>query len=104
MNTKKLLDCIHTALENLKAQNIVQFDTRDKSPLFEAMVIASGTSSRQVEALANKASEAVKESGGKVWGVEGSDGWFLVDFGAVILNVMVQQTRDYYRLEELWSP
>ena len=103
MNTQNLLDCIRNALENLKAQNIVLFDTREKSPLFEAMVIASGTSSRQVKALANKTSEAVKQSGGEVWGVEGSDGWFLVDFGAVILNVMIPQTRDYYRLEELWS-
>ena len=103
LNTATLLDLIQNALENVKAQNIVRFDTRTKSLLFEAMVIASGTSERQVAALARRAVEDVKKNGGDVLGVEDSSGWVLVDFGAVLLNVMSPDTRAYYNLEELWG-
>lgn len=103
MKTATLLNLIQNALENVKAQNIVCFDTTSKSPLFEAMVIASGTSERQVAALARRALEDVKKNGGEVFGVEGSSGWVLVDFGAVLLNVMSLDARAYYNLEELWA-
>ncbi len=102
MNTQTLLLHIQTALENVKAHNIVQFSTETKSPLFEKMVIASGNSSRQVQALAMRAAQEVKKNGGNILGIEGSEGWVLVDFGSVLLNIMTDEARNYYQLEELW--
>ena len=103
LKTATLLDLIQNALENVKAQNIVLCETKGKSSLFDAMIIASGTSSRQVAALARRAQEYVKNAGGVVLGVEDSSGWVLVDFGNVILHVMSPDTRAYYNLEELWA-
>jgi ribosome-associated protein len=89
----------------VKAQNIVVFNTEHLSPLFERVIIASGTSNRQTKALASSVREAVKAKGFPVPRTEGEENgeWIIVDCGSVVVHVMQPAIRDYYRLEEIWG-
>lgn len=89
----------------MKAQNIVVFNTEHLSPLFERVIIASGTSNRQTKALAASVRDAVKSRGGPAPRTEGEDNgeWIIVDCGAAVVHVMQPSIRDYYRLEEIWG-
>jgi len=75
------------------------------SSIFERVVIASGDSTRQVKALAERVRERLKEIGAPVRGIEGGRNpeWVLVDAGDIVVHVMHPTTRDYYNLEELWG-
>jgi ribosome-associated protein len=68
-------------------------------------VIASGDSNRQVKALADRVQEKVRETGGRVYGVEGerSGEWVLVDLGDVVVHIMHPTVREFYNLEEIWG-
>jgi ribosome-associated protein len=105
MDIRKLQRVIVDGLEDVKAQNIVVFNTEHLSPLFERVVIASGTSNRQTKSLAASVRDAVKASGEPVPRVEGEDNgeWIIVDCGAAVVHVMQPQVREYYHLEELWG-
>jgi ribosome-associated protein len=89
----------------VKAQNIVVFNTEQLSPLFERVIIASGTSNRQTKALAASVRDAVKGKGLTAPRTEGEDNgeWIIVDCGAAVVHVMQPAIRDYYRLEEIWG-
>ena len=89
----------------MKAQNIVVFNTEHLSPLFERVIIASGTSNRQTKALAASVRDAVKGKGLVAPRTEGEDNgeWIIVDCGAAVVHVMQPSIRDYYRLEEIWG-
>ncbi|MDK2122675.1 ribosome silencing factor [Parachitinimonas caeni] len=93
------------ALEDVKAKDILVMDTSKLSPLFECMIVASGDSNRQVKALANNVREKLKEAGAHVVGMEGEmyGEWVLVDFGNLVVHVMLPPVRDYYNLEQLWG-
>ncbi len=93
------------ALEDVKGERIEAYDTRALTPLFERFVIASGNSTRQVKALAQRVVSTAKEHGIDIVGVEGEDvgEWVLVDLGSVVVHVMLPAVRQYYRLEELWG-
>jgi ribosome-associated protein len=100
-----LLQVIINALEDLKAQNIVTLDVSKLTYVTDTLVIASGSSSRQVRALAQNAVEDAKKNGMPSIGIEGLDGgeWVLADFGDVVLHVMQPETREFYDLENLWQ-
>lgn len=106
MDKKTLLKTVVDALEDVKGQNIRVYDTTKKTSAFDHVVIASGTSNRQTRALASAVSKAVKATGGKVSGIEGTDTgeWVLVDCGSVVCHCMQPAIRQYYDLEELWGP
>lgn len=106
MDKKTLLKTVADALEDVKGQNIRVYDTTKKTSAFDHVVIASGTSNRQTRALASAVSKAVKATGGKVSGIEGTDTgeWVLVDCGSVVCHCMQPAIRQYYDLEELWGP
>src|SRR5690554_5423535 len=99
-----LLDIVLDALDELKAKNVTQLDVRELTSIADNMVIASGTSTRHVKALADNVVEKAKENGFRPVGMEGADSaeWSLVDIGDVIVHVMHQATRKYYDLERLW--
>lgn len=93
------------ALEDLKAQDILVLDTHQKTSMFSRMIVASGSSTRQVKALANNVSVAIKEAGFDVLSSEGLDSgeWALVDLGDAVVHVMLPVVRDYYDIEALWG-
>ncbi|MES2229024.1 MAG: ribosome silencing factor [Pseudomonadota bacterium] len=105
MDIRKLQRVIVDALEDVKAQNIVVFNTEHLSALFERVVVASGTSSRQTKSLASSVREAVKTAGYPVPRTEGEGNgeWIIVDCGAAVVHVMQPTIRDYYHLEEIWG-
>lgn len=105
MDIRKLQRAIVDGLEDVKAQDIVVFNTEHLSPLFERVIIASGTSNRQTKALAASVRGEVKDAGFPVISTEGEDNgeWIIVDCGAAVVHVMQQPIREYYRLEEIWG-
>lgn len=105
MDIRKLQRAIVDGLEDVKAHNIVVFNTEHLSPLFERVIVASGTSNRQTRALANSVRETVKARGLPILSVEGADNgeWIIVDCGAAVAHIMQPAIRDYYRLEEIWG-
>ena len=104
-NTQKLQRAVVDGLEDVKAQDIVVFDTEHLSALFERVIIASGTSNRQTKALAASVRDAVREAGFEKPRTEGEDNgeWIIVDCGQAVLHVMQPTIRQYYRLEDLWG-
>jgi len=105
MDIRKLQRAIVDGLEDVKAHDIVVFNTEHLSPLFERVIVASGTSNRQTKALASSVRETVKARGLPVIGMEGVDNgeWIVVDCGAAVAHIMQPAIRDYYRLEEIWG-
>lgn len=105
METEQLQQLVIDALEDLKAVEIKIIDVRGKSSITDIMIIASGTSNRQVKALANNVIVKAKEHGIKPLGLEGEREaeWILVDLGDVVVHVMLPRVREFYGLERLWS-
>ena len=104
-DVQKLQRAIVDGLEDVKGQDIVVFNTEHLSPLFERVIIASGTSNRQTKALASSVSDALREAGFPKPRVEGEDNgeWIIVDCGAAVAHVMQPTIRAYYHLEEIWG-
>lgn len=105
MGPEKLAKTAVAALEDIKGRDIVVFNVRKMTALFDKVIIVSGDSNRQVRALANNVCEQVKKGGGRVFNTEGGQTgeWVLVDLGAVIVHVMQPAIRQYYNLEEIWG-
>jgi ribosome-associated protein len=95
-----------SALEDIKARDISVFDVTKLTSLYDTLVIASADSTRQVKALAQHVRDKLKEAGATIVGTEGEEGgeWVLVDAGDIVVHVMQPAVRQYYNLEELWSP
>jgi len=104
MDAETLKNLVIDALEDLKAVNPVILDVTGLTDVMDYLVIASGTSNRHVKSLANNVSMEAKKQGMRPLGVEGEDAgeWVLVDFGDVVVHVMLPATRDFYDLERLW--
>jgi ribosome-associated protein len=105
LTTEEKNKVIIAALEDIKAIDIKVIDTSKLSSLFDFMIIASATSTRQTKALADNVVVKLKEMGEEVYGREGDESgeWVLVDLGEVLVHIMQPATRAYYNLEELWS-
>ncbi len=105
MEIEKLKALAIDALEDRKGVDIKVIDVRGKSNVTDIMVVCTGTSNRQVRALAESVVEKAKENGIQPLGVEGdkNNEWVLVDLGDVVVHVMQAETREFYNLEKLWS-
>ncbi|MEP5765052.1 MAG: ribosome silencing factor [Halieaceae bacterium] len=105
MESAELKQLVIDALNDLKANNVVALDVQPLTDVMDFMVIASGTSNRHVKSLADNVLVSAKQQGQRALGVEGQSGaeWVLVDFGGVVVHVMLPATRDFYDLERLWS-
>lgn len=105
MDPRKLQKIAVAALEDVKAKDIEVINTSKLTALFDRIIIASGDSTRQVNALARNVQDKVREAGGVIYGTEGESGgeWVLVDLGDIVIHVMQPAVRAYYNLEELWS-
>lgn len=102
---ERLLDIVLAALGDLKGVDIKVIDVRGLTSITDRMVIASGTSSRHIKALAENVVLETKQRGFPALGVEGEDGagWILVDLADVVVHIMMPETREFYALEKLWS-
>jgi ribosome-associated protein len=105
MDIRKLQRLVIDALEDVKAQDIVVYNTTELSDLFDRVVLVSGTSNRHTRSLAASVVDKVKQAGGHVVSVEGEDSgeWVLVDLGDVVVHIMLPPTREHYALEEIWG-
>jgi ribosome-associated protein len=104
MNVENLKALVRQSLEDLKAEDIIELDVRDKTSIADYLVIASGSSNRHVKSIANNVVIDAKKAGHQPLGVEGEleAEWVLVDLGDIIVHVMQPQVRAFYDLESLW--
>lgn len=105
MQPKKMQQLIQQALEDAKGVDIHVLDVRKRADFADYMIIASGTSSRHVSAMADKIIDKLREAGVRPVGVEGEEAgdWVLIDFGDVVAHLMRPPTRAFYDLEKLWG-
>ena len=96
---------IEKILDDNKAQNIISIDLKNKSYIADYMVIASGTSSRHLQALSEILVTQLKKLGIDNCRIEGKDSsdWKLVDANDVIVHIFHPEKRDFYDLEKMWS-
>ena len=94
------------SLEDDKAEDIVTIDLRGRSSMADHMVIASGRSTRQVAAIAEKLADRFKALTGRTVRIEGKDAgdWVLIDTDDVIVHVFRPEVREFYQLEKMWLP
>lgn len=92
-------------LEDDQAQDVVSIALEGKSSIADHMVIASGRSTRQVAAMAQKLAEKIKQSGGPIPRVEGlpAADWVLIDAGDVVVHLFRPEVRSFYNLERMWG-
>jgi ribosome-associated protein len=105
MQTETMRDEIHGALSDAKGQDIRILDVRGITDFTDYMIVATGTSSRHVQTLADKVCDHMRNLGVRPVGREGEavGDWVLIDFGDVVVHVMRPQVRDFYNLEKLWG-
>ena len=96
---------ILNTLDSNKALDIVSIDLANKSSIADYMIIASGTSSRHIQALSEQVLEKFKNSGIKNCKIEGSDSneWKLIDGIDLIVHIFNPEKRKFYELEKMWS-
>jgi len=100
-----LLATVLHSLDEDQAQDVVTIDLHGKSSIADHMVIASGRSSRQVAAIAQKLAERLKHGGhghSRIEGLPAAD-WVLVDAGGVVIHVFRPEVRSFYNLERMWA-
>ena len=102
---QKLQRAIVDGLEDVKAHDILVFNTEHLTPLFERVIVASGNSNRQTKALAASVRDKVREAGFAKPRTEGEDNgeWIIVDCGTAVAHIMQPPIRQYYNLEEIWG-
>ncbi len=105
MTSTNILTMSEAALDELKARDVVVLDVRNLTTITDYFVIATGTSDRHVKSIAERLIEVAKAEGQPPLGVEGLERaeWVLVDLADVVIHVMQQPARDFYKLESLWS-
>ncbi|MDN5871601.1 MAG: ribosome silencing factor [Nitrococcus sp.] len=96
---------IHTALEDIKAEDVVVLDVRRRTSITDLMVFASGRSRRHVKSIADRILEAAEHNAIHTLGIEGEQSaeWILIDLGDVVVHVMQPAAREFYRLEHIWG-
>tara|TARA_B100000886_G_C20340714_1_gene456502 strand:- start:282 stop:632 length:351 start_codon:yes stop_codon:yes gene_type:complete len=92
-------------LDNNKALDIISIDLKDKSSIADCMIIASGTSSRHIQALSEQVLEKFKNNGFKNSRIEGKDSeeWKLIDGIDIVVHIFNPEKRKFYELEKIWS-
>ena len=103
--SKAILDLVLKSVDDDKAEEIVQIDLRGRSDVADYMVICSGRSSRQVNAICEKLAERLKETfhlPSRSEGKETGD-WVLIDTGDVVVHIFRPEVRDFYQLERMWQ-
>jgi ribosome-associated protein len=102
-DAEEILQLVLTRLDDMKAEDTLTIDLRDKSSVGDYMVVSSGRSARHVGSVADRVVEGLHKVGvaARVEGVPQCD-WVLIDAGAVIVHVFRPEVRDFYNLEKMW--
>ena len=105
MNSLEKAQEIYNILDNKKAINVKLIKVEDVSSLTDYFVIATGTSSTHVKALANEVEFQLKNKDIMARSIEGhgSNTWILLDYNDVVVHVFSEEAREYYNLEKLWN-
>ncbi len=103
LDAEGILNVVLTRLDDMKAEDTVTIDLRDKSTLGDYMVVSSGRSQRHVGSVADRVVEDLRKAGviARVEGTPHCD-WVLIDAGDVIVHVLRPEVRDFYNLEGMW--
>lgn len=106
LSREPMLTHVLSSLDDDKAEDVVSIDLRGRSEMADHMVIATGRSSRQVAAIAEKLAERLKAAFGVSCKVEGKNhgDWVLIDGGDVIVHIFRPEVREFYQLEKMWTP
>jgi ribosome-associated protein len=101
---QRALLCARVATD-LKAQDIVVLDMRGVTPLYDFLVLATGSSRRQIHTLAEEIDAAMANEGETRLGIEGyaSAKWVVQDYGDIVVHLFDPETRSYYGLDDLWA-
>jgi ribosome-associated protein len=104
-DANQILELITTSLDNDKAENILTIPLQGKSAMADYMVVASGTSSRQVAAMAEHIEFKLKQNKIAILGLEGlrQADWVLIDANDVIVHLFRPEVREFYGLERMWA-
>ncbi|ABL02104.1 iojap-like protein [Candidatus Ruthia magnifica str. Cm (Calyptogena magnifica)] len=105
MNLKQQLKTVTDTIEKLKGEDIVTLKILEQSADIEAIVIATGRSIQHVRGISNNLKIEAKRLNMKMLGIEGiqTGYWVLIDLAEVVVHVMTGKTREFYKLEKLWS-
>ncbi|MCB2061976.1 MAG: ribosome silencing factor [Novosphingobium sp.] len=103
--SQPLLAMVLDSLEDDQAQDVVSIPLEGKSSIADHMIVASGRSSRQVTAIAQKLAERIKQSGLAMPRLEGlpAADWVVVDAGDVVVHLFRPEVRSFYNLERMWG-
>ena len=93
------------ALDSKKAKDITLLETKDITVLADYFIICTAGSTTQTKTLTDEVDKALTEQGEPALRTEGyrNGGWVLVDFGCLIVHIFLQEIREFYDLERLWS-
>ncbi|MBE6783885.1 MAG: ribosome silencing factor [Ruminococcaceae bacterium] len=104
MKYEELIKNIVKALDEKKAEDIKIIETAELTIVADSFIVASGTSSTHVKALADEVEYAISQLGTEPEHIEGrATGWILVDYGTVVVHIFDRQSREYYNIERLWQ-
>ena len=106
MTPKEQAELAVTTLDEHKGLDISQIDVTGLTDVADYIVVCTATSTRHAQTLADKVTRQLREHGVRALSTEGvieNDPWVLVDFGDLILHIMLAEAREFYSIEELWS-
>jgi len=105
LNDHPLVSLAEGILDELQASEVRLMDVRSQTGMTDFMLVATGRNPRHIKALADRLIERSKKDGHRVLGVEGLQWceWVLIDLGDLVVHLMRRDTRDFYKLEDLWE-
>ena len=101
---RQYIDVISKAMDDRKARQIEVIDISDKTPVADAFVLCSGTSSTHLRGIADEVEFKMTENGALCTHLEGYDSakWILLDFTDVVVHIFLEEERRFYNIERLW--
>jgi len=105
ISMKEKVELIKKVMEDKKAKNIIDINVGLKSSIADYFVICTGNTNKTIQAIADELTEKMELENLKILSISGyrDANWILIDFGDIIVHVFDEDTRDFYRIEELWS-
>jgi ribosome-associated protein len=105
LNFRRIAQIAARAAAEKKAEKIVVLDIGRESDVADFMVIAGATSSAQMNAIQSSIEEALRRQGVRLLRQEGHSGdrWIALDFGGLVVHILLPEARDFYRLEQMWE-